>query len=657
MTKHARIYQGWDAIRSLARRGAPLFFLVGAAIIVSFVVRHNVFAAYSWNRDEPVYLWQARALRAGHLTTTDGGAPAFFQPWLVGTRPGAFFSQYTPGWPTALAVSGAILGSAGYALAFASALCVAGVYVFTLELTSDRVLAIVSAALMALSPILVVQSGMYLGYLFTLGIGLCAATCLLAGLRRSRRWLVVVSGGLLGVIFVTRPFDVVLWVLPFAFYLVVTRRRDWRQLLGGTGWLIAGVLPFLVVGLAYNHHITGVATRFPITAVDRHDTFGFGVRSIMPNWTPINYTVVRAVRGTGRNLFFLPEFMVGSFFGVALAAVGLWIRRRDRTTIALVALGVVFPLGYFFFWGIYLSGAEVTLTGPLYDIPMYAPLCILIATTVLATWRWRRAVGVALLAVLIGTTTWAVVDKLGANRDLSRAQAPWRTSTAGLSGKSLVFVDRAGPYLVQLNPFSVNTTGIDGRTVYAIDRGPADLALIAQRNDRTPYLQSTNLTPRNPPTPTIPTITVTRLRVVQGRAMTLHEHIVNRTGAPDVLAYLQVGAQRDTRTLDTASRKGAAYDVTWIVGVGDPGPTAGLPLTDRLGTATVGTATARAPGAAPDSVRWEQQFPYRLVNGAAQVLAPGRGQRVRVKGTKVRVDPINTTRQLEVAIAVHPVAG
>ncbi len=631
--------------------------LVAAAIAVSFLVRHHVYPAYSWNRDEPVYLWQARALRAGHFTTTDGGAPAFFQPWLVGTRSGLFFSQYTPGWPAALVLSAAIFGSAGYALAFASALCVAGIYVFTRELTSDRLLAIVAAALMVASPILVVQSGMYLGYLFTLGIGLFSATCLLAGLRSSRHWLLVVSGLLLGVIFLTRPFDAVLWALPFVAYLALTRRRDWRQLLPATGWLIAGVLPLLIVGLAYNHHITGSATTFPITAVDHHDTFGFGVRSIMPRWTPINYTIARAVRGTGRNLFFLPEFMVGSFFGAALAAIGLWLRRRDRTTIALVALAVVFPIGYFFFWGIYLSGAEVTLTGPLYDIPLYAPLCILIATTVLATWRWRRPVALAVIVVLVGATTWTLVDKLGANRDISRAQDPWRTSTARLREQSLVFVDRAGPYLIQLNPLSANTTAINGRIVYAIDRGPEDLTLIAQRADRIPYRQSTNLTPRNPPTTTIPTITMTRLRVVHGRTVTLHARIVNRTGAPVVMAYLQVGNQRETRTLDTASRTGAVYDVTWMIGVSDPGATGLVPLTDRLGTATIGTATAQAPGDAPDRDRWEQQFPYRVVNTEAQVLAPGRGQRVRVSGTKIRLDPTKTARQLEVDVTANPIGG
>lgn len=648
MTKRAPIVGGPDAIRSVARRGAPLALLVVATVAVSILVRHHVFPALSWNRDEPVYLWQARALRAGRFTTTDGGAPAFFQPWLVGTRAGAFFSQYTPGWPAVLAASAIVLGSAGYALAFGAALAVVGTYLFTHELTSDRRLAIVSAALMTMSPILVVQSGQYLGYLFTLGLGLLAATALLAGVRRRRPWLLVVSGGLLGAIFLTRPFDAVLWTLPFAVYLAITQRHEWRRLLGAAAWVIGGLLPLVVVGLAYNHHITGSATQFPITAVDAQDKFLFGVRTIMPRWTPINYTVARAVRGTGRNLFFLPEFLVGSFFGVALAAVGLWLRRRDRSTIALLALATVFPVGYFFFWGIYLSGAAVTLTGPIYDIPLYAPLCILIATTLLAAWRWRRPVGVAVAVVLVGATSWALVDKLDANRAISRAQAPWRASTANRRGKSLVFVDRAGPYLIQLNPFSVNTTGIDGPIVYAVDRGPEDLALIAQRADRVPYLQATNLKPQNPPTRTVPTITMTRLRVVAARTVTLQTRIVNRTADPVVLAYLSVGNQQQSRTLDTASTRGAAYNVTWRVSVGDPAAPDAVHLTDQLGTVTVGTATTKVPGGAVERDHWEEQFPYRLAHGNAEVLAPSRGRRVRVTGQKVLVDEENTAREITV---------
>ncbi len=47
-----------------------------------------VYPGLSWNRDEPVYLWHVEVLRAGQLSTTDGGHPDLFQPWLSAARDG-----------------------------------------------------------------------------------------------------------------------------------------------------------------------------------------------------------------------------------------------------------------------------------------------------------------------------------------------------------------------------------------------------------------------------------------------------------------------------------------------------------------------------------------------------------------------------------------
>ena len=37
------------------------------AHVLSVVVRHVVYPAFSWNRDEATYLWQVRALRDGQI--------------------------------------------------------------------------------------------------------------------------------------------------------------------------------------------------------------------------------------------------------------------------------------------------------------------------------------------------------------------------------------------------------------------------------------------------------------------------------------------------------------------------------------------------------------------------------------------------------------
>jgi len=191
--------------RSRVREYWPLVAIVLVASAISIVVHLAIFPAYSWNRDEPVYLWQVAALRDGQIFTSGGGMPLFFQPWLSGISDGMFFSQYTLGWPLVLLTGDVVFGTAAAAIVFGTALAVVGTYFLTRELTADSRLALVAAALLTLSPLLVIQSGLYLGYLFSLGLGMLFGAAFLAGLRTARRWLLVASGVLLGYLFMTRP--------------------------------------------------------------------------------------------------------------------------------------------------------------------------------------------------------------------------------------------------------------------------------------------------------------------------------------------------------------------------------------------------------------------------------------------------------------------
>ena len=122
--------------RVLVRRYWPLALLGLVAVLVSAAVYHWVFPAYSWNRDETVYLWQA--LRHGVLLPTDGGTPAFFWPWLSGHGNGFFFSQYTLGWPSILAAGLLVTGTTAVAIPFGALLSVLGMYAFARTTTRDH---------------------------------------------------------------------------------------------------------------------------------------------------------------------------------------------------------------------------------------------------------------------------------------------------------------------------------------------------------------------------------------------------------------------------------------------------------------------------------------------------------------------------------------
>ena len=287
--------------RALALEYWPLAALALVAIVGSIVVRHAVYPAYSFNRDEPVYLWQVQALADGKVFTSGGGTPLFFQPWLSGISDGQFFSQYTLGWPLVLLAFDLVLGTAAGAISFGTALAVVGTYAFAREITHDQAMALVAAGVLVLSPLLVIQSGVYLGYLFSLGLGALFGACFLAGLRRRRPWLLVLAGLLVGWLFMTRPFDGVLWGLALVGYGFVVYRHELRAYVRPLGWVALGFLPLLIATLAYNRYVTGSFTEFPITAADPRDTFGYGLRSIGRRWPAVDFTAGMGLRGAARN--------------------------------------------------------------------------------------------------------------------------------------------------------------------------------------------------------------------------------------------------------------------------------------------------------------------------------------------------------------------
>lgn len=605
-------------LRAAAGRHWPALALAVLAALVALWARHVLFPAFSWNRDEPVYLWHVDALRAGQLTPTDGGHPSLFQPWLSARGDGVLFTQYTLGWPVVLLAATVLTGSAGSALLVGAALAVLGTYAFAIEVTHDRPLATVAAALLVGSPLLAVQGGVYLSYLFTLGLGLFFGVGLLRGVRQRRPALLLGAGALLGWIFLTRPYDAVLWGAAFAAYAVVVHRDRWRTLV--RPFLTVGVtaVPLVALALLYNRHVTGALLQFPITAADPLDTFGFGPKRLMPTFAITDYDLGLAATGTAKNVFFLPWFLAGSYVGAAAAAGGLWLRRHERSTLLLLLVGLVFPVGYFVFWGNWLSSLAARIGGPIYFVPLFAPLCVLIATTLLAAWRARRPVGLALLAALVVATVPFSISRFDVNRDISVQQEPWRTSVADLDGAALVFVADTAPYLLYTNPFSSNGPDLDDRILYAADSDPAMLDLIAEHPDRTPYVQqgsvaAPELGPREDPYDL--DVVLLPVSVERGRRLA----ITVTPAATAEAARLVVALDADGLHDEQATRGDDDAPVTFTVPV-DALATRGH-LTISLGYGEDDTAARTRP-------TWRHELEYRVVDGQIEVLLPSAAYRL-----------------------------
>jgi 4-amino-4-deoxy-L-arabinose transferase-like glycosyltransferase len=601
--------------------------LAVAAIGVAVLSHHFLFPAYSWNRDEPVYLWQMRALRDGFMTTPTGGFPTFFHPWLAGVRGHSFFSQYTLGWPLALLAADAVVGTAAGAIALGAALTVLGTYFLARELVDDRRVPLLAALLMLVSPIVVIQSGTYLGYLFTLGLGLLFVTALCSGVRTGRRGRLVVAGALVGWIFMTRPFDAVMWAAGAVVVLAWTHRREPRRLVRAAIPLGLGFIPLFVATLAYNAHVTGSLTQFPITAADPLDTFGFGLRRIMPTFGKADYTPIQAFRSSGKQAGLLPIFLAGSYVLGLLALWGLWRERKDPRTRVLIGVAAAFPIGYFFFWGMFVSSITMPLSGPIYYIPIYPVLVIVGGRELLRLWDGRRNVAVALIVAMVVLTVPVAYNRIDANRRISASQVPWKHSSAAAPPHSLVFQWRADGYLMFQNPYSANPARLDSSVLYAVDRGEEDFRLMDAYPERRPYLQRTSIPPigevpnDHPKTPRITTVPIKvlsapgfsfRTSVHSGRMPEGARFYVKMFGRV-VSGWPATGASRPTATLQV--RAGTVAPSPTPPGFQEYG-------VDGLGTITIGIGRGATAHDAARHPIYRQDLHYRAHGGTLELLTP-----------------------------------
>jgi 4-amino-4-deoxy-L-arabinose transferase-like glycosyltransferase len=638
----------------LVRTYWPLLLLGAVAVGLSLLARHIVYPALSWNRDEPVYLWQMETLRSGHFTTPDLGHPEFFHPWLSAARDGELFSHFTLGWPLALLAADVVFGTPDAALAIGALLMVLGTYALARELTRDHGLSLVAAAVMTASPVLLVQGGVYLSYLFTAGLGLLSAAALLSGVRRGRPARVVAAGLCLGWIFFTRPFDAILWGVGATAYLLWRRRRRWRTLVPVAGWLALGAAPFVVASLAYNAAVVGGPLSFPNTASDPLDTFGFGERRIMPGFGTTEFGLLEALEGSYKNVKAFRTFVFGGVLGLVVAAVGIWWVRRDRRLLPLLTLSAVFPLGYLTFWGIHVSSLAALLSSPIYYIPLYATVSILMAVSLRAVWRRWRLAAVGLVAVLALATVPGIDTGLTVNQRISRSQEPLEQA-ARPPGRTLVFVEDSGPYLLFTNPFVANDPEMDGRTLFAVDRGPANLDLIRAMPDRTPYSQrlstaSDYLLPRRNPKEW--EVTYDRIRILRN-AVEVRVRVRNTTGRPVVVAGVSVGHRSAWRTLDEASALGDSYEATFSVGIDGTD----LQLPEGSDTFAVSVGFGVDDGMAWKTPVHQVRYDYRLADGELEVAAPGEPLRAEKSRARRRFVPDDKPSALVVDARELPAGG
>ena len=388
--------------------------------VVAALVSTRLFPHLSMDNDEGIYRLQAQAFVSGHLFPPVNYPAGSYTPWLAVVDGSRYVLKYTPLVPALLALSLWITGGYWAVLAVLATAFVAVTYLLAVELLGDRTAAAVAAVLAALSPLVIIQSGLLLPYLPTALLLELFVLWLARGTpthARSRRRTLFAGAGLAaGLALTVRPFDSVLFIVPvLAWALFGPLRRSGQRRRAGAWLVIGAVLPLLGLA-AWNWAATGSPTRLPFALLEKRDALGFGIRKLYPTDKPHDFGLADGWSGVAEHLRLLGLWTCGGVVLAVLAVAALARRRVRAPAVALLAGGLLLSVGYLFFWGVWNAAknwAGISYVGPFYVLAVLVPLVVLGARGLVDVFRWRPAFGVVAAAgclVLSGVTLAAARD-------------------------------------------------------------------------------------------------------------------------------------------------------------------------------------------------------------------------------------------------------
>src|SRR3712207_1989744 len=152
----------------MQRRGSIPVAVAGLALlsaVAAVTLSRTVFPHLSADNDETIYRLQADALAHGHLFVPAPRIPDAFRPWLAAVRGDHYVLKYSFLYPALLAASEVVTGGAWLALGLVAAGVVTMTWLLAVEILGDRRQALLAAGLVALSPLVLVQSALLLSYM------------------------------------------------------------------------------------------------------------------------------------------------------------------------------------------------------------------------------------------------------------------------------------------------------------------------------------------------------------------------------------------------------------------------------------------------------------------------------------------------------------
>ncbi len=253
------LYLRWVAAADWADQHRGAVLAAGAPLVVLALALINRFVLLDFpnSGDEYIYLYQARTMAAGRLWNAPLEPAGVFAFNYLVQEPGRVFGSFPVGWPLALAAALRLGVPASLVNPMLGALSIALVWHFGSRLYDARV-GISAAALVALSPFFLFNGASYFSHTFC-GALLLGAACLSARDDRTRAWVPLAAGLLVGWAVLARYFTGVVCAVPIAYWLL----RPGAPRLRTAALFAIGGLPWVLVLGWYNASSAGARGTSP----------------------------------------------------------------------------------------------------------------------------------------------------------------------------------------------------------------------------------------------------------------------------------------------------------------------------------------------------------------------------------------------------------
>ena len=469
----ARIYEGCLRGADYLHRHRRAACLFGAPLATLLLVAINqlVLLDFPNSADEYVYLYQARMLAAGHLSTATVASPELFAFNYIVQEPTRTFGTFPLGWPLALALALALRVPAWLVNPALGAVTLGLVWALGARLYTPRV-GVLAAALVAASPFFAFNAASYFSHTFC-GALLLAAACLAAREDRTPAWVPVSIGLLVGWAVLTRYLTGVIGAVPILLWLLrpgVPRARV-------VALVVLGGLPWIAVLMAYNTTLRGSPWQLTMTPLTASRWFAAGV--MLRGADILATQLLRYVAWT-------PPALVVAYL-VYLRAAGRDTRRGVLQWLPVVMAGVL----YFY---VERGGNQY---GPRFYYEVFPFLAIFVAANVFRERAFvekarRDQVLFALLVVSMALMPIRFAVHAAVERQVIRERSdPYRmVAAAGLEHALVLIAGRVGT-VRSMAAFDLTRNGFtnEGSVLYGLDQGaPAHCAPRARIAGRTTYL-------------------------------------------------------------------------------------------------------------------------------------------------------------------------